>query len=270
MSHVIGIASGKGGVGKTTVSVNLAVALRRRGFSVWLFDADLGLANAQLALGCQVERDLSHVMGGQAELGDILVRTPSGVELLPGPSGDRHMAALSEVQAYGLIQALSEMPRRPDFLIVDLPAGIAPSTLAFLGATDDPVVVVTDNPASVADAYATVKILWRDFRPARITLLPNMAPSQRAGRELFDHVNAVCMRHLDRHLHYLTSIEQDASLVRCFQAHQPVLLLEPQSGGAAAFNRLADAVLRRPQAPQPEGIGFFRGEGALAGAGWLS
>ncbi len=270
MSHVIGIASGKGGVGKTTVSVNLAVALRRQGYSVWLFDADLGLANAQLALGCTVDRDLSHVVRGQCSLADILVPTPSGVELLPGPSGDREMAALSELQAYGLVQAFSEMHRAPDFLIVDLPAGIAPSTLAFLGASNDPVVVLTDNPASVADAYATVKILWRDFRPARITLLPNMVPNQRAGRELFDHVNSVCMRHLDRHLHYLTSIEQDASLVRCFQAHQPVLLLEPQSVGAAAFKRLADAVLRRPQAPQAPGIGFFRGEAALAPAALAS
>lgn len=260
MSHVIGIASGKGGVGKTTVAVNLAVALRRQGFTVWLFDADLGLANAQLALGCHVQRDLSHVVRGECELTDILVPTPSGVELLPGPSGDREMAALSELQAYGLVRAFAEMNRRPDFLIVDLPAGIAPSTLAFLGAAHDPVVVVTDNPASVADAYATVKILFRDFRPQRVTLLPNMVGSQRAGKELFDHMNAVCMRHLNQHLHYLTSIEQDTSLVRCFQAHQPVLLLEPNSVGAQAFARLADAVVRRPQAAQPDGIGFFPGE----------
>lgn len=270
MSHVIGIASGKGGVGKTTVSVNLAVALRRQGYSVWLFDADLGLANAQLALGAQVDRDVSHVVRGHCALSDILVPTPSGVELLPGPSGDRDMAALSEVQAYGLVQAFSEIHRKPDFLIVDLPAGIAPSTLAFLGACNDPVVVVTDNPASVADAYATVKILWRDFRPSRVTLLPNMVPSLRTGRELFDHMNAVCMRHLDRHLHYLTSIEQDSSLVRCFQAHQPVLLLEPASVGAAAFARLADAVVRRPQAPSPEGIGFSRGDALSAQVAWMT
>lgn len=261
-TQVIGIASGKGGVGKTTVAVNLAVALRRLGHSVWLLDADLGLANAQLALGCAAGLDLSHVLRGQAGLLDILIDTPSGVRLLPGPSGDPEMAGLSPSQAFALVQAFSALQRNPDFLIVDLPAGISPATMALLGATQDPMVVVADTPASVAAAYATLKLLWRDHRPERVTLLPNLVASREAGRELFERINAVCLRELDRHLHFLTSIEQDESLLRSALALKPVHELEPDGSGARAFDRLATALLRRPAVRADAALmGFFADAG---------
>ena len=137
-TEVIGIASGKGGVGKTTVSINLAVALAQRGHDVMLFDADLGLANAQIALGCRCPYNLSHFLSGEKTLEEIIVTTRYGVKLVPGASGMREMANLSVLQAARIVQAFSALEDDLDYLIVDMAAGIAPAVLSFMAATASP------------------------------------------------------------------------------------------------------------------------------------
>ena len=124
-TEVIGIASGKGGVGKTTVSINLAVALAQRGHDVMLFDADLGLANAQIALGARAEYNLSHFLAGQKTLEEITLKTRQGIQLIPGASGMQELAALSSMQAATIVQAFSGMAGDVDYLIVDIAAGKA-------------------------------------------------------------------------------------------------------------------------------------------------
>ena len=124
-TQVIGIASGKGGVGKTTVSANLAVALAAAGKKVMVFDADLGLANAQLALGCRTEYNFSHVLSGEKTVQEIIVEGPQGVKLIPGSSGIQHMASLSASEAAGIVQSFSDISEDLDYLIVDLAAGLS-------------------------------------------------------------------------------------------------------------------------------------------------
>ncbi|MFM8463131.1 MAG: AAA family ATPase, partial [Burkholderiaceae bacterium] len=131
-TEVIGIASGKGGVGKTTMSSNLAVALSMMGKQVMLLDADLGLANAQIALGCQTQYNLSHVIAGEKSLKEVIVTSRQGVKLVPGASGVHQMAGLSAAVTAGIVQAFSELDDEIDYLIVDTAAGIAPSVLAFM------------------------------------------------------------------------------------------------------------------------------------------
>lgn len=240
-TQVIGIASGKGGVGKTTVSVNLAVALQMAGQRVMLLDADLGLANAQIALGCRCDYNLSHFLSGEKTLQDIIVTTRAGVRLVPGASGVQDMAALGPVQAASIVQAFSALTEEVDFLIVDMAAGISPAVLAFMAACQRRFIVVRDDPSSIADAYGTIKVLVQDWGLGEIYLIPNNMHSQQDGQILFQRINQVCARFLNHTIKYLGTIENDELILSGLKKYQSVLEHAPGSAGARDFRRLAEA-----------------------------
>lgn len=257
-TEVIGIASGKGGVGKTTLSANLAVALAMQNKSVMLLDADLGLANAQIALGCQARYNLSHVISGEKSLKEIIVTSRHGVKLVPGASGVHHMAAISPAITAGIVQAFSELDEEIDYLIVDTAAGISPSVLSFMEACQRRFVVVRDEPSSIADAYGIIKVMTRDLDLDEIYLIPNMVDSQAAGAQLFRRINDVCDRFLGKSLQYLTSIEADELVLSALKKYQSVLEFAPGSSGARDFRRLADALGTLPVIDHASGgLQFF-------------
>ncbi|VAW81634.1 Flagellar synthesis regulator FleN, partial [hydrothermal vent metagenome] len=152
--RAIAVTSGKGGVGKTNVSVNLSVALAERGRKVMLMDADLGLANVDVLLGLHPNGNLSHVIDGQRTLEEIIVRGPSNIMVVPAASGVKRLAELSTMENAGLIRAFSELNHDVDILIIDTAAGINESVTSFSRAAQEVVVVVCDEPASMTDAYA--------------------------------------------------------------------------------------------------------------------
>lgn len=257
-TEVIGIASGKGGVGKTTLSVNLAVALSMMGKSVMLLDGDLGLANAQIALGCQTPFNLSHVISGQKTLKEIIATSRTGVKLVPGASGVHHMADLSPAITAGIVQSFSELDVEIDYLIVDAAAGIAPSVLAFMEACQRRFIVVRDEPSSIADAYGIIKVMTRDLDLDEIYLIPNMVESQAAGAQLFRRVNDVCDRFLGKSLQYITSIEADELVLTALKKYQSIMEFAPGSSGARDFRRLADALTSLPVIDHASGgLQFF-------------
>jgi flagellar biosynthesis protein FlhG len=256
--QVIGIASGKGGVGKTTVSVNLAVALQDAGHQVMLFDADLSLANAQIALGCRSPYNMSHFMSGEKSLEDIVVTTRQGVKLVPGASGLQDMAALSELQAARIVQAFSSLEADLDFLIVDMAAGIAPVVMAFMAACSRRFVVVRDDPSSIADAYGTIKVLIQDHHLDEIYLVPNAVNSEREGFELYQRINQVCARFLNQPVKYLGSIENDELILQALKKYKSVMEFAPGSAGARDFRRLAATTEHLPPLAQAAGgLQFF-------------
>ena len=255
---MIGIASGKGGVGKTTLSSNLAVALSMMGKQVMLLDADLGLANAQIALGCQTQYNLSHVIAGEKSLKEVIVTSRQGVKLVPGASGVHQMAAISAPVTAGIVQAFSELDDEIDYLIVDTAAGIAPSVLAFMEACQRRFIVVKDEPSSIADAYGIIKVMTRDLELDEIYLIPNMVESQAAGAQLYRRVNEVCDRFLGKTLQYLTSIETDELVLSALKKYQSVMEFAPGSAGARDFRRLADAITNLPEISHLSGgLQFF-------------
>lgn len=257
-TEVIGIASGKGGVGKTAVSVNLATALAGLGHKVMLFDADLGLANAQIALGVRAHHNFGHVLSGEKTLQEVIVTTPQGFQLVPGASGVADLANLDRMALAGIVGAFSSLQGRIDYLIVDNAAGISDSVTMMMTATQRRFIVVRDEPASIADAYGTIKVLTQDFGLDEIYLIPNMVESQAAGRNLFARVNEVCGRFLGRTLHYLHAIEADEMVLRAQRKHQPVVQFAPGSAAARDFRLLAEATRRLKPIEHASGaIQFF-------------
>ena len=158
---VIAVSGGKGGVGKTNVSLNTAIALAQLGKSVLVLDADLGLANVDVMLGLRVQRNLSHVLSGECELDDIIIEGPAGMKIIPATSGTQSMVDLTPAEHAGLIRAFSDMQTQFDVLIVDTAAGISDMVLSFCRASQDVMLVVCDEPTSITDCYALMKLLSR-------------------------------------------------------------------------------------------------------------
>lgn len=240
--RVIAVASGKGGVGKTNVSVNLGIALSKQGNRVLLMDADMGLANVDIMLGLQTEFNLSHVLDGQKTLREVIVDGPSGLKVIPAASGVRRMAQLSAMENAGIINAFSELSNELDVLIVDTAAGIADSVVSFCRAAQEVVVVVTDEPASITDAYALIKVLSRDYQLTRFRLLANMSRSSAHGQQLYEKLAKVCEQFLDVSLDYLGTVPFDHDLRESVQKQVPVTVHRPNSVSAKAFNGMAQKI----------------------------
>ncbi len=244
--RVIAVASGKGGVGKTNVSVNLAISLSKLGNRVLLMDADMGLANVDIMLGLQTEYNLSHVLDGTKTLREVIVDGPGGIKVIPAASGVRRMAQLSAMENAGIINAFSELSSDLDVLIVDTAAGIADSVVSFCRAAQEVVVVVTDEPASITDAYALIKVLSRDYQLSKFRLLANMSRSSAHGQQLYEKLARVCEQFLDVSIDYLGTVPFDHDLREAVQKQVPVTVHRPNSVSAKAFQGMAQKVENWP------------------------
>lgn len=237
--RVIAVTGGKGGVGKTTVATNLSLALARSGRQTLLLDADLGLANVDVLLGLNPRFTLADVIDGRCALPDTLIAGPAGLHVVPAASGRRQMSELLPAQHVGLVRAFSDLELPLDNLVIDTAAGITDSVLTFSQAAQDVIVVVCNEPASITDAYAQIKVLSRERGVGRINVLANMVRSAAEGRELFDKLSRVTQRFLDVVLNYVGHVPQDDWLRRAIQRQQAVVDAFPSSNSALAFRDLA-------------------------------
>lgn len=256
--RAIAVTGGKGGVGKTNVSVNLAVAMSEMGHRVMLLDADLGLANIDVVLGLHPKYDISHVLSGERSLEEVVIDGPAGMRVIPGASGIQALAGMGSAEHTGLIRAFSDMSGDLDTLIVDTAAGISDTVLSFSRASNEVVVVVCDEPASITDAYAIIKLLNRDYGHQRFRILANMVRSAQEGRDLYNKMCRVTDRYLDVMLSYMGAIPYDDSLRRAVRAQRPVVQAFPRSRVAQGFRNLAKKVESWPQPRGASGqVQFF-------------
>ncbi len=263
--QVIAVTGGKGGVGKTNVSVNLALALADLGRRVMLLDADLGLANVDVLLGLTPKRTLADVIEGRCELRDVLLLGPGGVRIVPAASGTQSMVHLSPMQHAGLIQAFSDISDNLDVLVVDTAAGIGDSVVSFVRAAQEVLLVVCDEPTSITDAYALIKLLNRDHGMTCFRVLANMAHSPQEGRNLFAKLTKVTDRFLDVALQYVGVIPYDESVRKAVQKQRAVYEAFPARrrpwpsrrsrrrsiAGRCRPTRAGTWVLRRTTGPTP-------------------
>ncbi len=249
--QAIAVTGGKGGVGKTNVSINLAVALADIGKRVLVLDADLGLANVDVVLGLHPEYDLSHVLRGERTLEEVIITGPSGIQVVPAASGLRHMAELSEAEHAGLIRAFSELGNDLDILIVDTAAGISDTVISFSRAVQELIVVVCDEPASITDAYALIKLLNREYGIHRFRVLANMTRSVQEGRDLYNKLCRVTDRYLDVVLSYTGNVPFDESMRKAVKSQKPVVHAYPRSPSAQILKNLAKKV---DNWPVPTGV----------------
>jgi flagellar biosynthesis protein FlhG len=255
---VIAVASGKGGVGKTNITVNLGVALATQGKQVLLLDADLGLANIDVMLGLHPQYNLQHVLNGSKTLAEIIVEGPAGLKIIPAASGVQKMAELSPAEHAGMIQAFSEMEQHIDILLIDSAAGIADSVVSFTRAAQEVIVVVCDEPASITDAYAFIKLLSREYKVSRFHIIANMCRTIQEGRELFNKISMVCDRFLEVNLDFMGIVPFDEDLRRAVKKQRAVVEYLPRSKSAVAFTHLAKKIEFWPVQKQPRGnMEFF-------------
>ncbi len=256
--QVIAVTGGKGGVGKTSVSVNLATALAASGKRVVLFDGDLGLANADVFLGLSPRYTLAHVISGERTLDEVLVTAPQGFLVVPAASGAADLANMSASEHLGLVQAFSTLAARVDVLLVDTAAGIAHSVLQFSQAAQHVLVVICDEPASLTDAYALVKVLSRNHGVSRFRVVANQVRTAGSGQELFSRFERVTARFLDVVLEFAGEIPEDELLRRSVREQRPVFDAYPGSPASRAFKKLAARADTWPVPPGPRGnIEFF-------------
>lgn len=263
LAHATAIVSGKGGVGKSNIAVNLAVALSSMGRRVVLFDADLGMANADVLCGLTPEVTLEDVLRGRARLKDVLLPGPGGFRLVPGSSGVAAMANLDGIQRRRILTQLAALDGVADHLIIDMGAGISSSVTTFAASAHRTLVVTTPEPTSITDGYGAIKSLVSRGSTARLELLVNMARTLEEGDLVHRRVERVAAKFLRTPLAMGGVIPADPALQEAVRNRRPVLLDAPWSPASQAIKRLAhrlDGRAWRLEEPEPAPVreGFFQ------------
>lgn len=256
--QVIAVTGGKGGVGKTSIAVNLATAMAQHGRRVLLLDGDLGLANVDVLLGLSPKYTLEHVLSGERQLEEVMVETAVGLKVIPAASGVARMASLCANEHAAIVRAFSALPGQYDTLIVDTAPGIADAVLRFGAAAQHVLVTLRDEPASLTDAYALIKVLSREHGVRRFRVVVNLSQGRSEAQRLFQRLQRVADRYLDVTLEYVGDVPEDSALQKSVRSQRTVVEAFPGSGAARALKKLAVAADSWPMPSGPSGrIEFF-------------
>ena len=247
--RTLAVASGKGGVGKSTVVANLAVALGELGARVILFDGDLAQANLDLLLGVSSRWDLGHVLRGEKTLEQIVVEGPPNVRLVPAASGDRDLADLDDFRREGLYRELSRLAEDADIVLIDTASGTSRLTSQFARAATELVIVTTPEPTSYSDAYGLVKVLAGQGLDVTPCVLVNRAASVEEAEEVAHDLASLTRRFLKRNVDSLGAIPDDPEVGLAIRRRTSVIEAFPKSRAAVAFKTLARRLWARPEDP---------------------
>jgi flagellar biosynthesis protein FlhG len=255
--RVFAITSGKGGVGKTNLTVNLAVAFSQAGRKVLVVDGDVGLANVDILLDESPEKTLRDVLKGGATLSEILHTSTHGPTLLPGSSGAVDLATLTETDRLSLVSGLDQIGDRFDTVLVDTAAGIASNALFFASAAEDALVIVTPEPTSLADGYGAIKALSTHCGMDRVGLVVNMAESEREAREVFGALSGIVTRFLPVVLDMVGWVPHDVHVRESIMTRTPVIVAYPEAPASRAIRELSDRIIMRPASESSGRLQFF-------------
>lgn len=240
--HVIAITSGKGGVGKSSISVNLSIALQRMGHKVCLFDADTGLANINILLGLNPRLGLEHILFGNKSVIDVMLEGPYGLKVIPGANGIVQCVSLQARQQAHLTRELASIERNYDFLLVDTAAGISDDTIDFVRAAQQTLLVITTEPTSLTDAFSMVKLLRRRGKKSNYHVVVNMCTNSKQAREIFHRFSGAVEKYIGVKLNYLGFIPHDESLRAAVTMQSPVALFPESDPSCRNFFRLGQSL----------------------------
>ena len=240
-TRTIVITSGKGGVGKTSLSVSLAIAIAQDGKSVTLLDADLGLANINVILGIIPKYNLYHVIKGKKKLKDIIIEVPEGIKIIAGASGFQQLANLDVKQRDEFINSISELAN-DDFLIVDTGAGISQNVLSFVMAADEVIVVTTPEPTAITDAYGIIKAIASQSNEKHIKLIVNRAQSVAEGKRVAQRVINIAGQFLNIKVEELGFVYEDLYVPKSVRNQKPFIVSYPNSKASGCVKIIADRI----------------------------
>lgn len=256
--RVISITSGKGGVGKTNITVNLAYLLTKMKKKTLILDADMGLANIDVILGLTPKHNLFHVLNGEKTMKEALIEGPGGIMILPSASGIQEMSDLSKGQKLTLLDELRTVSREMDFLLIDTAAGIVGNVMYFNMAADEIIVVASPEPTSLTDAYAIIKVLHQKHAKKYFRLLVNMVRDPREGSEVYQRLNQATDRFLNLNIEYLGYILRDEKLSEAVKQQQAFTVLFPNSPASKCLLTVAEKLCdEQPAGSDAGGISFF-------------
>ncbi|WP_165474807.1 MinD/ParA family ATP-binding protein [Legionella nagasakiensis] len=241
--RVISIAGGKGGVGKTTLSVNLAVALAKQGKKILLFDADLSLANVDLLLGIRATKTIHDVLAGTHTIRDICLTVAPGLKVIPSASGIQSLADLNPRQTSELIRSFSELDDEVDMMIVDIAAGISNQVIHLTNASQYIVIVLCNEPSSLTDAYAMMKILYQRHGRAQYGVVINKSANEKESQDVFLRFQNAATKFIDINIQYLGYIPHDDYIIFASREKKSVVNHYPHSKATAAFRQLSNTIL---------------------------
>lgn len=241
----IAITSGKGGVGKTNITANLAIEIRKKGFNVMILDADLGLSNIDIIFQIAPRYNLQHVLNGQMALTDIVVDGPMGIKILPASSGVQELTALNEFQRLKLLEGFDSYNVDIDYFLIDTAAGISENVAFFCVAAQEIVIVTTPEPTSLTDAYALIKVLFTRYQEKEFKILVNFAKNPEEAFGVFKNLSRVAEKFLSISLDYIGYIPFDNAVKKAVKAQKPVVDIFPESNAAKQFTLITERFLNK-------------------------
>ncbi len=257
-ANVIAITGGKGGIGKTTLSVNLGIALAQSGKKTYLLDADFGLSNVDVMLGLKPQFSLMDVIENRASLQQIILQGPAGLHIIPGASGLQRMVDMDARDYGGIIASFQTLATQLDTLLIDTAAGISDSVIRFAVAANEIMIVVCDEPTSLADAYALIKLLHLQHGVQRFRIIVNMSSSLYEAKKLFAKLTNVTDQYLNVVLHFLGWVPEDELVRKAIKQQSAVMEAYPSSKAAQCFITIANHINKLPLPKSHSGhVQFF-------------
>ncbi|MCL2016231.1 MAG: MinD/ParA family protein [Defluviitaleaceae bacterium] len=255
--RVIAVTSGKGGVGKTNFTINLAINLARAKKRVVIIDADFGLANVELLFGVTPKYSFREILKGEKTVVDALTKGPEGTMFLSGGSGLTQLGNVTETQISLLINGFTKLDDFTDILLIDTGAGVSKNVTSFLKAAHEIIVVTTSDPTAIADAYTIIKTLAEgNAEPSPLKIVVNRVENHKEGLEVFNRLSRVCTRFLNVKPFNLGIIPYDKQLTRAVKAQEPVAIAYPDSESSKSIEAISRRLLNEPDIA-PVGIGKF-------------
>lgn len=240
----IAISSGKGGVGKSNIVANLAIALRKIGSEVMILDADLGLSNIDVLFQLAPKYNIQHVLNGEKTLIDIITEGPHGIKILPASSGIQELTALDEFQRLKILEEFDSFDKNLDILLIDTAAGISENVAFFCAAAQEIIVVTAPEPTALTDAYALIKVLSTRYQERSFNVLFNSVSSSGEAEEMFRRLYMVAERFLSISLNYLGYIPYDESVKKAVKMQKAFVDIYPTSPASKKIYELAPKLLK--------------------------